>query len=65
VQLKDKWRNLVKFRHITPDAAAKLQPKTSGPWSRKNQSTYVYSAGWVSAAPAAATAPCDCAIGRR
>eukprot|EP00775_Hariotina_reticulata_P003914 gene3914-4168_t len=35
VQLKDKWRNLVKFRHITPDETLALQPKTSGPWHKK------------------------------
>jgi hypothetical protein len=35
VQLKDKWRNLVKFRHITPDETLQLQPKTSGPWHKK------------------------------
>ncbi|KAG1667355.1 hypothetical protein FOA52_001415 [Chlamydomonas sp. UWO 241] len=36
VQLKDKWRNLVKFRHITPEVARTLKPKTSGPWSKKH-----------------------------
>jgi len=48
VQLKDKWRNLVKFRHITPDETLTLQPKTSGPWHKK------YSAAAVAAAAAAA-----------
>lgn len=35
VQLKDKWRNLVKFRHISADETQSLQPKTSGPWHKK------------------------------
>lgn len=30
VQLKDKWRNLVKFRHLSHDDAQALHPKTSG-----------------------------------
>ncbi|GIL85986.1 hypothetical protein Vretifemale_14258 [Volvox reticuliferus] len=35
VQLKDKWRNLVKFRHIDPDEQRTYKPKTQGPWSKK------------------------------
>ncbi|GBF88113.1 hypothetical protein Rsub_00825 [Raphidocelis subcapitata] len=35
VQLKDKWRNLVKFRHLTQEDTQTLQPKTSGPWHRR------------------------------
>lgn len=35
VQLKDKWRNLVKFRHLSQEDAQALQPKTSGPWYRR------------------------------
>lgn len=44
VQLKDKWRNLVKFRHITPDETLELQPKTSGPWHKKYTATAVAAA---------------------
>jgi hypothetical protein len=44
VQLKDKWRNLVKFRHITPDETLELQPKTSGPWHKKYSATAVAAA---------------------
>jgi hypothetical protein len=36
VQLKDKWRNLVKFRHLSQEDAQSLQPKTSGPWHRRH-----------------------------
>ena len=36
VQLKDKWRNLVKFRHISVAESKQLKPKTSGPWSKKH-----------------------------
>jgi hypothetical protein len=36
VQLKDKWRNLVKFRHLSQEDAQTLQPKTSGPWHRRH-----------------------------
>ncbi|KAJ9521088.1 hypothetical protein QJQ45_022817, partial [Haematococcus lacustris] len=39
VQLKDKFRNLVKFRHISVEESKKLKPKGSGPWSRKYSST--------------------------
>lgn len=35
VQLKDKWRNLVKFRHISVDESKTYKPKHSGPWSKK------------------------------
>jgi hypothetical protein len=36
VQLKDKWRNLVKFRHVAPDETQAQAPKTSGPWHKKH-----------------------------
>jgi hypothetical protein len=50
VQLKDKWRNLVKFRHISSEESKKLQPKTSGPWSRKYQTAaHTYTPRWVAA----------------
>ncbi|MEW5316259.1 MAG: hypothetical protein WDW38_007640 [Sanguina aurantia] len=35
VQLKDKWRNLVKFRHIGAEEQKTYKPKNSGPWSKK------------------------------
>jgi hypothetical protein len=35
VQLKDKWRNLVKFKHVTHADIQALQRRTSGPWSKK------------------------------
>eukprot|EP00798_Chlamydomonas_sp_ICE-L_P010670 gene10670-12357_t len=35
VQLKDKFRNLVKFRHVSLEEARALKPKGSGPWSKK------------------------------
>lgn len=35
VQLKDKWRNLLKFRHISAEEAEKIQHRATGPWSKK------------------------------
>jgi hypothetical protein len=51
VQLKDKWRNLVKFRHLSQEDAQALQPKTSGPWYRRHlaAATASGSDGWVHA----------------
>lgn len=37
VQLKDKWRNLVKFRHIGIEESKTYKPKHSGPWCKKYQ----------------------------
>lgn len=34
VQLKDKWRNLIKFRHIDPAEQETFKPKQQGPWSK-------------------------------
>lgn len=39
VQLKDKWRNLVKFRHIGVEEQKTFKVKSSGPWSKKYSSS--------------------------
>lgn len=35
VQLKDKWRNLVKFRKVDDKELRNLPRRLSGPWSKK------------------------------
>ncbi|CAD7702283.1 unnamed protein product [Ostreobium quekettii] len=35
VQLKDKWRNLVKFRKLNEEELRSLPTRSSGPWSRR------------------------------
>eukprot|EP00210_Caulerpa_lentillifera_P006454 g6166.t1 len=37
VQLKDKWRNLVKFRKVDDTELRNLPRRLSGPWSKKSQ----------------------------
>lgn len=36
VQLKDKWRNLVKFRKLNEEELKNLPTRASGPWSRRS-----------------------------
>ncbi|GMH45269.1 hypothetical protein BSKO_13226 [Bryopsis sp. KO-2023] len=37
VQLKDKWRNLVKFRKLDEEELRNLPTRASGPWSRRQR----------------------------